>query len=192
MAPVVKESACQSKRHRRQRFNPWVGKIPWSRRWQLAPVFLPGKFHGQRSLTGYSPRGRRESDVTKHTAFPLGNRKFVFYVHRLISWLSMKILLPSFWFTWKEQDPAWWGKWTLNSDDLGLLGQSTSHFLRLTVFNLIRPPECAPSDGRTRDIKVWTDFDPKETATKTFSGSSCFSELVHLEIHAWLTWTPVL
>ena len=37
------------------RFSSWVGKIPWSRKWQLTPVFLPGEFHGQRSLVGYSP-----------------------------------------------------------------------------------------------------------------------------------------
>ena len=37
----------------------WVGKIPWSRKWQPTPVFLPGKFHGQRSLAGYSLLGRR-------------------------------------------------------------------------------------------------------------------------------------
>ena len=36
-------------------FDPSVRKIPWSRRWQLAPVFLPGKFHGQRDLVGHSP-----------------------------------------------------------------------------------------------------------------------------------------
>ena len=35
---------------RRRRFNPWVGKIPWRRRWQSTPVFLPKKSHGQRSL----------------------------------------------------------------------------------------------------------------------------------------------
>ena len=40
--------------------DPWVGKIPWSRKWQPTPVFLPGKSHGQRSLVGYSPRdGKR-------------------------------------------------------------------------------------------------------------------------------------
>ena len=38
-------------------FNPWVGKIPWRREWLLTPVFLPGEFHGQRSLAGYSPEG---------------------------------------------------------------------------------------------------------------------------------------
>ena len=36
-------------------FNPWVGKIPWRREWQPAPVFLPREFHGQRSLVSYSP-----------------------------------------------------------------------------------------------------------------------------------------
>ena len=35
--------------------DPWVGKIPWRREWQLTPVFLTGEFHGQRSLAGYSP-----------------------------------------------------------------------------------------------------------------------------------------
>ena len=40
-------------------FDPWVGKIPWWRKWQSTPVLLPGKSHGQRSLVGYSPWGRR-------------------------------------------------------------------------------------------------------------------------------------
>ena len=46
------------------RFDPWVGKIPWRRKWQPTPVLLPGKSHGQRSLVGYSPWGRKESDMT--------------------------------------------------------------------------------------------------------------------------------
>ena len=49
-----KESACQWRRCKRCRgFNPWVGKIPWSKKYQPTPVFLPGKSHGQRSLAGY-------------------------------------------------------------------------------------------------------------------------------------------
>ena len=36
-------------------FYPWVGQIPWRRKWQCTPVFLPEKSHGQRSLVGYSP-----------------------------------------------------------------------------------------------------------------------------------------
>ena len=35
-------------------FDPWVGKIPWRRKWQPTPVFFPGEFHGQRSLAGYN------------------------------------------------------------------------------------------------------------------------------------------
>ena len=46
-------------------FNPCVGKIPGRRKWLLTPVFLPGEFHGQRSLAGYSPWGRKESDTTE-------------------------------------------------------------------------------------------------------------------------------
>ena len=46
-------------------FDPWVGKIPWRRKWQPTPVFLLGESHGQRSLAGYSPRGRKESNTTE-------------------------------------------------------------------------------------------------------------------------------
>ena len=49
------ERACQCTRHKRRRFDPWVGKIPWRRAWQPTPVFLPGESHGQRSLACYSP-----------------------------------------------------------------------------------------------------------------------------------------
>ena len=52
---VGKESACQYRRHKRCGFDPWVGKIPWKRKWQPTPIFLPGKSHGQRSLVCYSP-----------------------------------------------------------------------------------------------------------------------------------------
>ena len=50
-------------------FDPWVGKIPWRRKWQSTPVLLPGKSHGQRSLVGYSPWGRKESDTTEPLHF---------------------------------------------------------------------------------------------------------------------------
>ena len=58
-------------------FDPWLGKIPWSRKWQPTPVFLPGEFHGQRSLVGYSPWGHKESDTTEHAHGQLkGNSGF--------------------------------------------------------------------------------------------------------------------
>ena len=56
-----KESACQCKRHKKLRVWSLVKKIPWSRKWELIPVFLPGKFHGQRSLEGYRPWGHEKS-----------------------------------------------------------------------------------------------------------------------------------
>ena len=51
----------------RCRFNPWVRKIPWRRAWQPTPVFLPGEYHGQRSLAGYSSWGHKELDTTEVT-----------------------------------------------------------------------------------------------------------------------------
>ena len=53
---VVKESACQCRRHR---FEPWGRKITWRRKWQPTLVFLPGESHGQRSPAGYSPWGHK-------------------------------------------------------------------------------------------------------------------------------------
>ena len=62
-----KESACQCRRPKKCRFDPWVRKIPWRRKWKPTPVFLPGKFHGQRSLVGYSPWGCKELNMTEQT-----------------------------------------------------------------------------------------------------------------------------
>ena len=61
---MVKESTCQD---RRCRFDPWVGRIPWRRKWQPVPAFLPGESHGQWSLASYSPWGCKESNMTEHT-----------------------------------------------------------------------------------------------------------------------------
>ena len=68
-----KESACQCRRYRGLRFDPWVRKIPWSKKWQPTLVFLPGKCHEQRSLVGDCPWSLKGSDTDK--------------------WLSMHILL---------------------------------------------------------------------------------------------------
>ena len=46
-------------------FDPWVRKIPWSRKRQPTPVFMPGKSHGPRSLVGHNPWGCKESDTTE-------------------------------------------------------------------------------------------------------------------------------
>ena len=64
---VVKNPPANNRSLKRHGFDPWVGKIPWRRKWQINPVFLPGKSRGQRSLAGYSPWGHKESDMTEVT-----------------------------------------------------------------------------------------------------------------------------
>ena len=66
----LKNHPVKCRRCKRHGFDPWVGKIPWRRAWQLTPVFLPRKSNGQESLVGYSSWGYKESDtteVTQHT-----------------------------------------------------------------------------------------------------------------------------
>ena len=46
-------------------FYPFPREIPWKRKWQPTPVFLPGKSHGQRGVAGYSLWGHKESDTTE-------------------------------------------------------------------------------------------------------------------------------
>ena len=81
-----KESACQCRRHKRCRFDPWVRKIPQSRKWQPTPVFLPGKLHGQRSLVCYSLWGHKESVMAEHTHTQLINNTFISF------WYTAKCL----------------------------------------------------------------------------------------------------
>ena len=61
--------------------NPGSGKIPLGRAWQPTPVFLPGESHGQRSLGGYSPQGRKESDPAEVTAHGHACRERCMYMY---------------------------------------------------------------------------------------------------------------
>ena len=54
-APLVALTVKNSPAMQRPGFNPWVRKIHWRSAWQPTPILLPGAFHGQRSLVGYSP-----------------------------------------------------------------------------------------------------------------------------------------
>ena len=54
---------CQCRRCRRHGFDPWVGKIPWRRKWQRSPIFLTGESHGQRSLVDCSPWGHKDPQL---------------------------------------------------------------------------------------------------------------------------------
>ena len=86
----VKASACVCLQCGRDGFDPWVGNIPWRRKWQPTPVFLLGESHGQRSLVGYSPRGRKESDMTKqlhfHFLYHLSHHPSHVHIHNTSKW----------------------------------------------------------------------------------------------------------
>ena len=61
-----KESACQFRIRKRHKFDPWVGNMPWRRKWHPTPVFLLRESQGQWSLVDYSPWGCKESETTEH------------------------------------------------------------------------------------------------------------------------------
>ena len=73
-------------------FDPWVGKIPWRRKWQPTLGLLPGKSHGQRSLVVYSPWGHKESDTTERLHFHFSLSLSLFFFFFLITGLC---LIPS-------------------------------------------------------------------------------------------------
>ena len=88
-----KGSACQFRRCKRQGFDFWVGKIPWRRKWQPTPVFLPGESHGQRSLAGYSPWGwpRVRHSWATNQPTKASDTKSPF-VHSFPEWEPLKIM----------------------------------------------------------------------------------------------------
>ena len=73
-------------------FNPRVRKIPWRKKWQPTPVFLPGKSHGQRSLVGCSPWGHKGSDTTKDLHTWHSRQWLLFTIHTSYSFFPV--------FTW--------------------------------------------------------------------------------------------
>ena len=85
-----KESACQCRRHRRLGFSLWVGKIPWRRKWQPTPVFLPGKFHGQRSQVGYSLWDDKDLDTRECAQTPVTQPRTNWRRHSLGTWVSRR------------------------------------------------------------------------------------------------------
>ena len=100
-------SAKLTRQCRRCRYglDPWVGKIPWRRKWQPAPIFLPGKFHGQRSLVGYSPYvtkswTRLSAWAHKGTHIALGLlTSFLLLCLYIFSWKLARKLKQTFWMS---------------------------------------------------------------------------------------------
>ena len=88
-----KELTCQCRRQKRRGFDPWVRKTPWRRAWEPIPVFFPGESHGQRSLAGCSPCGRKErtrlKPLSKHVK--IGKNKGCPFLKRELSSLNSKV-----------------------------------------------------------------------------------------------------
>ena len=61
----------------RDGFCPLVSKSPWSRKWQHTPVFLTGKFHGQRNLAGYSPWCYKRAEHTPCDRHSIGQFTYI-------------------------------------------------------------------------------------------------------------------
>ena len=68
-ASLVTQTAKRLPTMREPRVQSWVGTIPWRRKWQPTPVFMPGKSLGPRSLVGYGPWGPKESDTIEPLHF---------------------------------------------------------------------------------------------------------------------------
>ena len=97
-----KEPICQRRRCKRHEFDPWVRMIPWSRKWQPTPVFLPGESHGQGSLVGSNPWGGSQKvrhDYTCMSSFVL--KKFTSFWNTLY----LEILFQPAYRPWHEVSP---------------------------------------------------------------------------------------
>ena len=95
-----KDSACQSRRRKRHRFDPWFGKIPWRRKWQPTPVFLPGKSCGQMSLVGYSPWGLEELDMTEQLSAHTHRADKYTHIH---THTHTQFILPFQIYSWRNR-----------------------------------------------------------------------------------------
>ena len=122
-----KESAWQCWK---RRFNPWVGKIPWKGKWQPTPVFLPAKYHGQRSMVGSSPWGHKrvfikEQENTKSKSYmhPYAQCSISYNSHdmekpkclSMDKWLKKMccIYTMEYCLVIKKNDHLWQHRWTL-------------------------------------------------------------------------------
>ena len=97
-------------------FNPWVRKLPWRRKWQHTPVFLPGESHGQRSLAGYSPQGGkrvRHDWVTEYACY-YQSTGWECRTHKRVDWGSLQPLfffhIPPFSHIWSGLGKVWSGR----------------------------------------------------------------------------------
>ena len=111
-----KESACQCKRHKRRKFSPSVGKILWRRKWQLTPVFLPGKIPWTEEPSRVQSVGSQQSRTRLNTYTHTQAFLAVNFLSLMIR-MSSTFLVPFMWeiysFFWGDkrgsQGPSWTG-----------------------------------------------------------------------------------
>ena len=122
---------------------PGLGRIPWSRKWQPTPVFLPGKFCGQRSLAGYSPWGCRvrHNWATEHNTDINPSQLYsspgaVIKNYELSHLKQPKFILLPFWRPWCQN---WGGQSCVPSRDSGVKAflASSSFWYLLAVLEII-------------------------------------------------------
>ena len=83
---------CHCRRHKRYRFDPWVWKILWRKKWYPTPVFLPGKFYSQRIYGGlYSPWGCKDPDTTVHLSTVCSSLDWKFLTYRFAVKVKLKV-----------------------------------------------------------------------------------------------------
>ena len=117
--------AYQCRRCKRCGFNLWVGKILWRRKWQPTLGFLPGKSCGHRNLTGYSPWGHKEQDITE----AIQHTQLYFYYYNMSSPSDHQAL-----------DPGGWGP-------LRMLHRPEQLYLPLQPYNFYNQEASLCSDG---------------------------------------------
>ena len=101
----AKESAC-SAGDKEMQVQSLGQEDPWRRKWQPTPVFLPGRFHGQKSLAGYSPQGHKESDTTEHTHTMVDKTHWMVLVRGKFYWVGQNVC-SGFFITWKPNETFW-------------------------------------------------------------------------------------
>ena len=158
-----KELGCQCRRHKRCGSAPWVRKIPWRRKWQPTPVFLPGESHGPRSLAGSSyGGGHKELDVTERST--AAGDSFIY-----ASDASVLVVLPLH-GPFSRASP-----WGLSWSRPSLLRVATSYA------PLPRSRECRAVKGLTCN---WH----RVTSTKFCWSRYCRAHLLTAGIHCSLAW----
>ena len=121
-------------------FDPWVGKIPWRREWLCTPVFLPGEFHGQRNLAGYSPWGSQK----------VGH-----------NWMTHFHFLS-------QCQQGWWVELKMVGGWMWALGL-TCRFLQSPACTLNSPPLCFRKWDKDRRVWRQTDLDLNSSTARHYS-----------------------